>query len=283
MFFLPPWVLLASFGGLASNAFNFVNRYVLKDKDDPIVYAWFFEVFRFLIFGIFAVFDWKLIITPQSIMIFLLLGITEALGAYWYMKMHSYSQLSVSTIISRIRLIWVPLFAFILIGEALKPFEYIGIFVLFAGLSIVIAPHKLFVDKGARYANLAAIVIALNLVLLKESLNYGSASVVNAAMSLFAVLVYPLLFRQISKRLNIFKHENVTLKLLAVVFNIASQYLFTWALFYGEVSKAIALYQSMMIFSVVAGIIFLKEREDIKKKILGTVITLIGVLLLTSV
>jgi len=282
MFFFSPWIIFASLGGIASNAFNFVSRYVLKDKDDPIVYAWFYETLRIAAFGAIAFFDWKLIITPHSLIIFFLLGVTEALGVYWYMKMHSYSQLSVSTIISRTRLIWVPIFAFLLLGETLKPYEYVGIVILFAGLSIVVAPNKLLIDKGARYANLAAIMIALNLVLLKESLNYGSPSVVNAAMSLFAFILFPIFFQQVRKNMNILKHENVKLKTFAVILNVASQYLFTWALLFGEVSKAIAVYQSMMIFSVVAGIIFLNERENIAKKLIGTAVTLIGVLLLTG-
>jgi drug/metabolite transporter (DMT)-like permease len=283
MFFFSSWIILSILGGIASNAFNFFSRYVLKDKDDPIVYAWFYETLRFIIFAAIAFFDWKMIITTKSLILFFLLGVTEALSVYWYMKMHSYSHLSVSTIISRTRLIWVPILAFLLFGEALKPFEYIGILILFLGLSIVISPAKLFIDKGAVYANLAAFMIALNLVIVKESLHYGSASVVNAAMALVAVIVFPIMFGSVRNNMNLLKHDNMQIKSLAVILNVVSAYFVTWALALGEASKVIALYQSMMVFSVVAGIIFLKERGNIKKKVLGTAVTIIGVLLLTSV
>lgn len=279
---LPPWIILAVLGGLTSNAFNYLSRFVLKDKQDPVVYTWYLESVKFIIFASIAIFDWKLIITPYSLFLFSMLAITEGLGAFWLMKMHSYSHLSISTILSRTRIMWVPVFAFLLLGEALTIPQYIGILILFVGLSIVIAPNKLFVDKGALYANLAAFMIALNWVFLKMSLPFGSASVLNALMLLPLIILLPILFKNVRRNMNFIKQEHFSLKSIAILFNVLSIYFTTWALAVGQASTVTALYQSMMVFSVLAGIIFLKEREDITKKLIGTAATLIGVFLLTS-
>ena len=64
--------------------------------------------------------------------------------------------------------------------------------------------------------------------------------------------------------------------------NIIALYLFALALKTGPVSTINALYQSSMILSVLAGIFLLNEKENILRKLLGTGITLIGVLLLSS-
>lgn len=282
MFFLPPWAILASLGGLASNTFHFLSRYVLKDKDDPVVYVWYYEALKLIIFASLATIDWKLVLTPQSIVIFIFLGLTESFAGYWSMKMHAYSQLSISTIISRTRLIWVPILAYLFFGEILKPYEYLGIVIIFGGISLVVAPNKFFMDKGAIYANLAAFMVALNLVLLKMALPYGSASVLNAIMCIPIALSFPFLFKNVRKNLRIVSQQHFGLKSFAIIVNLLSNYLTTWALAVGEASKVIALYQSMMIFSVIAGIVFLKERENIVKKLIGTSITLLGILLLTS-
>lgn len=74
--------------------------------------------------------------------------------------------------------------------------------------------------------------------------------------------------------------KNFILKLTGIFCNIVSSYLFIWALHSGEISKVNAVYQSMMIFSVLAGILILKEKQDIFKKLLGTMVTIIGVMLL---
>jgi len=41
------------------------------------------------------------------------------------------------------------------------------------------------------------------------------------------------------------------------------------------------MYQGMMVLSVLGGIILLKERKDILKKLVGTAVTIVGVILLT--
>ncbi len=281
MFLLPYWVILSILAGLGSNTFNFFSRYMLKGKDDPTAYAWYFETLRFIIFAAIAIVDWKLVVTPKSLIIFVLLGITEMLSIYWYMKMHSYSHLSISSILSRTRLIWVPLIAFFLVGESLTLFEYIGIAILFGGLSIVIVPKKLFIDKGAIYANLAAFMIALNIVLTKMALPYASNSVINAAITLPSVFLFPLLMKQTRERVGTLFRTNILLKSGAILINVASVYLFTIALRFGDSSKVTAIYQGMLIFSVLAGIIFLKERDNIIRKLLGTGVALIGVICLS--
>jgi uncharacterized membrane protein len=84
-----------------------------------------------------------------------------------------------------------------------------------------------------------------------------------------------------SERLiNIFK-KKLSLKLLALFVNIISVYLFTIALRVGDSGKITAIYQGMLVTSIIAGILFLKERNDIGKKIIGTIITLIGVIIIS--
>ena len=276
------WITLAVLAGLASTAFNFFNRYILKDKDDSTMYAWYQESLKVIIFGSIAFFDWKFILTDTSIIIFILLGLTEWIAVYLYMKMHYFAHLSISSIISRTRMIWVAVIAFILLGERLEIPEYIGILILFFGLSIVVAPNKLFVDKGAMYANLAAFMIALNTVIIKMALPYASISVINIIMVLPAALFFPMLVKDFRKKASVTLRTNLKLKSLNTFISVASLYLLTMALGLGDSSKVMAIYQGMLIFSVLAGIIFLKERENAGRKIVGAIITIIGVIMLTT-
>lgn len=55
-----------------------------------------------------------------------------------------------------------------------------------------------------------------------------------------------------------------------------------YALRIGDVSKVTAIYQAMMIVSILAGIVLLGERQDAKKKIVGALITILGVIILTA-
>ncbi|HZE87526.1 MAG TPA: DMT family transporter [Methylomirabilota bacterium] len=281
MFLFPTWLLLSFLIGISSNAYNFLNRFLLKDGDDPTAYAWYNEILRFVVFGFFAIFNWQAVITPYSLLLFLLVGLTEFIGGYWYMKMHAYSHLSISSILYRSRLIWVALIAFLVTGEQLHLFGYLGIAIVFLGVSLTVAPKKIFIDKGAMYANLCAFIVAVNIVLVKMLTPFGSPVVINFAMALPSVILYPLFVRSSKTRMKTLLKTNIALKTFAVFLSIIQLFLFTLAVRIGDVSKVNAVYQGMIIFSVLAGIIFLKERENIAKKLIGATITIIGVVLLS--
>lgn len=277
------WITLAILAGLASNAFNFINRYLLKEQEDSTAYAWFFETIRFIFFVLMAlILDWKIILTPYSLLLFLLLGITEWIAVYWYMKMHEHAHLSISAILSRTRLIWIPIIAFFLIRESLKVPEYVGIIILFVGLTIVVSPKKFFIDKGATNANLSAFMIALNTVITKMALPYGSNSIVNAAITGIPALFFPLTMNDSKNRIKKIFRNNLLLKFLAVGVNIISVYLFTAALRIGDPGKVNAIYQGMLVTSILTGIVFLKERDDIHKKLIGAAVTIVGIILLST-
>jgi transporter family protein len=281
MFLIPTWLILAIIIGLLSNGFNIFNRYFLKDGEDATAYGWYVEVLRVIVFGVFSIFSWKLIITPYSFLILLLLGLSEAMSIYFYMKMHAHSHLSISSILSRTRLIWVPLLGFLMIHETLKFSDYMGILIIFVGVSATIAPKKLFIDKGALYANLAAFFIALNIIFVKMALPYGSTAVLNMLFSLPAVILLPIFMKSAIKRVKAVVKKNFLLKTSAIGLNLFQTYLFFIALEIGDASKINAVYQGMLIISVLVGIIFLKERENIARKIIGSIITIIGVIIIS--
>ena len=71
------------------------------------------------------------------------------------------------------------------------------------------------------------------------------------------------------------------LKTLAVVMFFVANYLFMTSQRLTDASKVSAIYQGMMIFAVLAGIFILNERENIARKIIGTIVVLGGVALLS--
>jgi len=276
------WVIIAILGGLASNLGNFLFRYLLKEGDDSTAYAWFHEAFRFIFFLIVTIFSFHLVFEIKGLLTLIGLGFIELTAAFFLMKMHSYSHLSISTIISRTRLIWVPIIAYILFKETLKTPEYIGIAVLFIGLSIATSPKRLLADKGQIYAYFSAFTIAMVNIFLKLAASYANTSVIMVFMSLPSVILFPKLMKGAKRRITASLKINLPLKITTGLVNALSMYLLAKAIELGPVSKVTSLYQSMMIASVIAGIIFLNERQDVKKKLIGSLITLVGAILLTN-
>lgn len=278
---VPNWVILAALGGIASNIFNFLSRYLLRKNGDPTSWAWTYEFLRLPVFIVMAFFDYSLTINLTSIILLLGVGLTEFISVYLYMKMHAYSQLSISTIVSRTRLIWIPIIAFLFFGEKLAISEYLGIVLLFVGMSFAVAPNRFFIDKGAIYANLAAFVIAIGTILLKLATSYASVSVILVCFSLPSVLLFPLLMKNAKIRLLGKFEKNFLIKAVATLASAVATTLLIAALKIGDVSKVNAIYQAMMVTGVVAGIILLKERENILKKLIGTALAVTAIFFLT--
>ena len=124
-------------------------------------------------------------------------------------------------------------------------------------------------------------MIAINTIMFKLALPYASNSVILVAFCLPSVILFPPLMKDAQSRIIKEAKKNFLFKITGIFANVVSTYLFIWALHKGEVSKVNAIYQSMMILSVLAGIFILKEKQDIFKKLLGSIITIIGVILLT--
>lgn len=275
------WIILALLAGIGSNMHNFFNRYILKDGGDSTVWAWTFEFLRLLFFLPFVFFDFKMTFDIKTVLILLAVGLTETLSVYLYMKMHKFTHLSISTILSRTRLIWVPLIAFLFFGERLSNQGYIGIVLLFLGLSVAVAPHKFFLDKGAIYANLAALMIAANTILLKQSVSLASTPVIMMFFSLPSVILFPLFMKNVKKRLIDQNLNQKIPKIMGTGANVVALFLLMAALKIGDVSRINGLYQGTLVIGVLGGIILLKERQDTLRKLTGTAITIIGILLLT--
>lgn len=276
------WLLLAFLGGVSSNISSFFSRTILKDdRGDSTLYAWFFEAFRFVVFIVVSLFDFHAVWTFYSVLLLLLMGASEFVSIFFYMKMHRYSHLSISTILSRTRLVWIPLIALVLVGEHLKPVMYIGILVLFIGLAVATAPHKLQFDRGQQYAYLAAFLIALNAVQMKMNQPFATPAVLIVFLTAPSTFLYPLLIKDRRKRIKKFFKHKLSAKFFGGVSSVAAIYFFTLALRSGPVSVVNAIYQGTMVLSVLAGIFILGEKEDTKRKIIGSVVTLIGVLLLS--
>lgn len=274
------WIVLAILAGIGSNILNYYSRYILKDDGDSTAWAWTYEFLRLAMFLPFVFIDYKLQLTSESLIILLAIGITEFISVYLYMKMHKFTHLSISTIISRTRLIWVPIFAFLLFGERLTGLQYFGIAILFFGLSIAVAPHKLFFDKGAIFANSAAAMIAVNTVLLKQATPFASTPVIMIFFSLPSVILFPFFMKDAKKRLVDKNLDKKIPKIVGVAANVVSSFFLLAALSMGEAGRVNAVYQGMLIIGVLGGIILLKERQDILRKLIGTAVTIIGILLL---
>ncbi len=277
------WLIAAILAGLLSSGFHFTSRILLRDSKDSMASGWFPNAFRVLFFGGWALTDFTLSKDPRVILLLLLLGVAEMGSTFAYIRMHSANHLSISSIITRTRLFWVPVMAFIFFGEQLQAHEYAGIIILFVGLAIVSSPKNIQIDKGIKFAYLFGFAAAFHNIVLKLNQDSASLPVVMLFMSAPVTIMQPLLMKNGIARIKKSVNSNIALQLINGAFGAVSIVILAYAINVGQVSKVSAIQQGMLIVSVMAGIIFLNERENVTRKIIGSLITLAGVYLLTLI
>ncbi len=216
------WVFIAFGSGLLSNTSNYFHRFLLKDDNDPALYTWFLEVTRLVPAAALLAFNFHVALSIRTVALLGALGTIEAVSMYVYMKQHAFASLSISTIISRTRLIWTALFAVVLLHERLTLLAYAGILVLFLGLSVGTAPRKITADSGMKYAYLSAMLISVGNTLFKSTLVVASAPVIVAAMAIPTVVGYPVVLKASRQRIQAFLQTKLPAKLLAASANVGA-------------------------------------------------------------
>lgn len=273
------WFLLSTLAGLASNGFNITNRTALKDNGDATAYGWWFELVRTTFFLGVLLFTSIPQLTFTMLWPLTLVGLSELFSVYVFMKMHAYTHLSISSVISRLRVIWSPLIAWFLVSERLTIPEYFGIVAIFLGIAIVTSPKEIKQDKGIKIALVFSFSSALLSTVMKQASSVASTEFIIIAQGIIPLIVLPFLMKRGLSRIMLSVGNNLSKILLAGGFNIASSYLLVEALHLTEASKAVGLYQAMTLFSVFYGIFILNERDKLVRKIIGSIIVIIGVIL----
>ncbi len=281
---LPLWLIYTTISGLSSVAFNFISRYVLKDGHDSTAYSWWFEMFRFIIFLPFALPVLNSINNLPNLALFVAIGFSEFLSIYFYMKMHSHVDLSISSVVTQTRLLWVPLFAFLFLSEKLNYKSYLAILIIIVGQIIVSlngkAKTKFTLERGIKYALVASVFVSFNNVLGKPASVVFPIQIIPVAMALPSLFLFPLFMKQSKQRILDLGRIKGKKIFLAALFNAVTMIFLLLGLRQGLVGKVTSLYQSLSIIQVFLGIILLKENKNIKRKVIGSVIVLLGVFLL---
>ncbi|OGV92222.1 hypothetical protein A3B57_03005 [Microgenomates group bacterium RIFCSPLOWO2_01_FULL_47_10] len=275
------WLIYSLIAGLFSIAMQYVNRRGLRGKHDPTAYAWWFEVIRTLFFLLLLPFDYSVNLTSAKDVVSLIIpGLIEIAAVYSFMKMFAHAQLSVSTIISRLRLIWLPLFAVLFLGEILTFREYIGIVLIFLGAVGTTSIKQIRADPGIRHSFLFAIFAGLLSITMKTASSLGSTSVVMLAMSIPSIMALPFLMKHPLARLKISGKVRLKHNLLATLCNSVAMILYLSALRMAPVGLVFSVFNGIQVLSVIVGIIAFKETDQIPQKLLGTAVSFAGILLL---
>ena len=280
------WFILALIAALFFSSQRIAVRFLLRKQGDPVA----FTIGHNLLAGvtlipIFFFFDLHLPTNPKTWLLYIVAVFFYGIGDVYTYK--AIKELSVSTwqIITQVRHIFVLLGGLLVYSEPLTSLKILGILLIIIGAFVTLyhkERRKIDLSAGIFFTVLAAFLISAGILTDKTIIKdfsmpfYVSLNLMTISVGGAIYLSFKNKTRDIIHEFKIQKHGLV---LTAILFGLHKFFLIL-AINAGEVSRVVPVSQAALIFTVISGVLFLKEYERLSQKIIGIIIMILGVVAL---
>ncbi|MDO9028631.1 MAG: DMT family transporter, partial [Candidatus Roizmanbacteria bacterium] len=186
------------------------------------------------------------------------------------------------TIINNTSLVVAVIIAFFIYSEALTTGKILGFLLILTALCLIsINKIKKINWSGVLLAVLANVFLGIGWALDKKGVFYFNAETYNVLawiLPLFILYLPHIKLNDLKKEIKISSWKIVFLSF----FNVIGYFIQLKALALADATRVIPIVQTSTLFTVIFGIILLKEKENLLRKILAGIIAVIGVYFLTQ-
>ena len=274
------WIILVLASAFCS-AMSVLLQKKFVMKSDPVETATFFQILCTIIIITFALWHGINFSGLQSylpnlvVMPFIYAGVN-----YFYFKALKMAEASEVTLIGTFRSLLVAIGSVILLRETLSNNMITGTFLIIISVFVIFyRPKSMKVNRGHVYAIIGSILLGLGFV----NDTYILRTVDVASYEALAFLlpgILMLLFKPSSLR--VFKDAGKLLNMCAISLFYAGAALLLFYAYHlgGQADQVYPIAQSYVIMTVILAAIFLRERDDLLKKVAATLLVLAGIALL---
>ncbi|GAB6152624.1 hypothetical protein JCM17380_13740 [Desulfosporosinus burensis] len=278
------WFQLVLIYIVTNSASKIIQKQVLKDQE---IDSTAFSAFFLFVVGVLTIpLLWvERPIFTSSLEVWLIVLLSSVLyTACMALYYHALKGTEVSQVetIATTRSIWFMILGIFLLGEKVNLSNFLGIALIFGGLIIIYWNKGSFKGFGKPhlYTLIYALLITSAYALDKIALNSFSVVlyqvIVYIIPGIFTVMFMPRTFGKLKYLLKPQKNTLVIL-LSAVLQMISTLALYAAYKYGGELSVVGPLAQTSTVLTILVGIVLLKERWNMKRKIIGVILSLAGV------
>lgn len=281
------WLFLVLISAVTGSLARVSQKILLKEKDsDPFAFSFVFQLVVAFLFLIYTIFTHSLSFPSLSglALNILILSLFYSLGNLFIFKAFKVAEASEASVIFASNTLWSVIAAVFMLGEKLNTIKIVGILLVVSGLiAINYSKTSWRVNKGHLFALAGAFLYGIaftnDAFILNRFKNVSSYMIF--AFTLPALTT--LFFRPSSiKNIPYFLKSRIMPRLIfcSFFYFLAAFSIFEAYKRGGSASIISPISQSSLIVTVIISYIFLKERDRVINKILGTILTFSGILLL---
>lgn len=281
------WFILTIISATTSSLTKILQKLFLDKKGaNPMTFSFVFQLIIAFIFLLYCLITKTLYIPKLSHIVtnLILMAMFYGLGNICIFYAFKLTEASESAIIFSSSSLWAVLSAVIFLKESLDMIKIMGIILVLSGLIAVnYAKTSWKVNRGHFFAIIAALCFGLgftnDMFVIREFKSVASYSILAFAFpGLLTIFFSPKLIFDIPY---FFKpNKLIGILLPAIIYSISAFTIYNAYKLGGQASIISSISATSTIMTVIISYFFLKERDRIPNKILGTILTFIGVLLL---
>ncbi|MDE1851276.1 MAG: DMT family transporter [Candidatus Micrarchaeota archaeon] len=269
-----PLVLVSAF--CSAMAVLLQKSFVMKS--DPIESATFFQILATVFIAAFAIihgldFSGLQNFVPNLVVMpFIYAGVN-----YFFFKALKLSEASEVTLIGSFRSLLVAVGSTLLLSERLSTAMMIGTLLIIASVFVVFfSPKSMKVNRGHIYAIIGSALLGLGFI--NDTFILTRVDVASYEMLAFLLPgILMLLFKPSSLRLFANRERILKMTVTSAFYSGAALLLFYAYHFGGLADQVYPISQSYVIITVILAAIFLRERDDLLKKAIATLLVLAGI------
>jgi len=280
---------LFALGAALSSGVETIFRRRVLIKENSLCYTFAFGLFAAIVLLPLFFLRFQAPADSHAWLLVIASGILWTLYGALLFKAYSYLEASVASPLSKIRLFFVLMASVIILGEHITFGKILGTLMIFAGAIVISYRKKKSIipsyKKGVFLIIISAFVISAALLIDKYAMNFFNVETYLVPVYLMSPLLLTALMVKRDYRhhlKNIFKRSLIP-TILTSILSVGYYYLILYAFKYAEASVVVPIAELSILISVIGGIIFLKERENMAQKIVATVILIMGAILVSGI
>lgn len=278
------WQLLTSISVITYSVSVLLQRAFLKNsRVNPIAFSILFQLITgLLILGVAIMKGFEVPNLSPILLNLILMIIFYGLGNIFIFKSLQLIEASQFTILTATRSIWSILAATLFLRESISIRQILGTFLIISSVALVsYAKNNVKLNKGIVFALLASLSFGFGFANDAYILKTFDTNSYTAIAFIIPALIVWLLNPKVTSSIRILAYKPFVFKLLLVSFCYAISAICIYTAFsYGGTASSIApLNQMSTIVTVILAVIFLHEKNNPVKKMVGAGLSFIGALL----
>lgn len=279
------WLILVFVSALSWALSTLFKRVFMKEEEsDHYAYVIVFQLLIALLMFLYTLFfGFRLPALRPIAWNLVLMTLIYALAPIAFFKGLKTVEASESAILVASRSIWVTVAAIFFLQEGLSVNKVLGTVLVVLGISISFWKNKKWkLNKGHVLILISALLFGLaftNDAFILNTMEAASFSVLAFSFPAVALLlIKPKSIKNFSYILN--KKRFPKMLGASIFHGIATLAIYSAYRYGGEASQIVPISQIAIIFTVIFGYLFLRERKNILQKVIGSIIVFLGVLFL---